>query len=278
VELNEARLVTSFFVGFLFAQMGSVTQVLWRNKLASTSTLGIDGLAVLIYLLTFFSQGLWLLPVILIFIGYVAKKSTQDDDLNSDKLIIMGMALNLAVGAIFSILQFFVVAMNIDFPTQIWFGQMRWVTMQKIYVILTMTFLWNIYLIKKRKIFVLNNLNPLYVLLSGIKISKEKIYFWFVLLIINFVLTYYFGVFTFLSLVFPHFLRFFSYFKGSILKEIFVGPLFCGVFLMLLDQLVWYYPIWGVEIPVGLLASIIGSFSLIFLLIQKVGRNLGKTS
>ncbi len=278
MELNEARLVTSFFVGFLFAQMGSVTQVLWRNKLASTSTLGIDGLAVLIYLLTFFSQGLWLLPVILIFIGYVAKKSTQDDDLNSDKLIIMGMALNLAVGAIFSILQFFVVAMNIDFPTQIWFGQMRWVTMQKIYVILTMTFLWNIYLIKKRKIFVLNNLNPLYVLLSGIKISKEKIYFWFVLLIINFVLTYYFGVFTFLSLVFPHFLRFFSYFKGSILKEIFVGPLFCGVFLMLLDQLVWYYPIWGVEIPVGLLASIIGSFSLIFLLIQKVGRNLGKTS
>jgi iron complex transport system permease protein len=240
--------------------------------------LGIDGLSVLIYLLTFFAKGLWLLPLILLFIAYVAKKSTQDDELNSDKLIIMGIALNLAVGAVFSILQFFVVAMNIDFPTQIWFGQVRWVTTEKIYVLTLITILWNIYLIKNRKAFVLNNLNPLYLMMSGMKGSKVKIYFWFMLLIINFVLTYYFGAFTFLSLVFPHFLRFFSYFKGSILKEIFVGPLFCGVFLMFLDQLAWFYPIWGVEIPVGLIASIIGSISLIFLLIQKVGRNLGKTS
>jgi ABC-type Fe3+-siderophore transport system permease subunit len=68
------------------------------------------------------------------------------------------------------------------------------------------------------------------------------------------------------------------FFKQRLDREILIGSLFSGLFLCFLDFLVYQFPVAGAEIPVGMLAAILGSCVLCYMVIfenylkQKLGK------
>jgi ABC-type Fe3+-siderophore transport system permease subunit len=75
-----------------------------------------------------------------------------------------------------------------------------------------------------------------------------------------------FGAFSFLGLIFPIIARRFWFKSADLWGELFPGAVVNGLFLLGIDALCYYFPIYGAEVPVGLIATAVGAVSLIFLL------------
>ncbi|MCE3013621.1 MAG: iron ABC transporter permease, partial [Proteobacteria bacterium] len=132
MDIDLLRLLTAFVVGAVLSFAGSLVQITTRNDLASPSTLGMDGVAVLMVMLSFLLQSLGLnfslthlalgLGVItLIVLSFFSSVFLKQRDLKI--VVLMGMSVNLLVGAVFSIMQFMAMAFNQKFPDQLWFGR-----------------------------------------------------------------------------------------------------------------------------------------------------------
>src|SRR5690554_130190 len=151
---ESVRLTASFCAGTLMSLMGSFIQLRSQNILASTSTVGMDSLSVL-WILLFHSLTVILgwevsfLPQMLLGIGvfvffgiYISKLTEKK--FNLQKLLLLGLALNLFVGALYSLWQFLFLAFNFEFPTELLFGHFRFVGMNEllpVVVILLLFFL-----------------------------------------------------------------------------------------------------------------------------------------
>ena len=82
----------------------------------------------------------------------------------------------------------------------------------------------------------------------------------------------FFGVFSFMGLIFPHLLRKLPWFAYDVGKELRFGPLFCGLLFVGLDFLCYDTPLFGAEIPVGLLSTVVGSLFITVLLVLDLNR------
>ena len=289
MEINSLRLLLAFFAGIFLTSSGSLTQNTTQNSLASPSTLGFDAIGVLSVLfahglLTFFSINISLevfsfLIFNLFFAGvYLFFRTIQLDSTKLDMkiIILIGLGFNLFIGAIFSVVQFLFIATNTKFPTGLWFGSFKFYSSYEIGIYLIVFVLLMLFLFK--------NLSSLRLISVGVPFArgvgvdvvaaqKRSLYISFYMtgLVISF-----FGVFSFISLVFPHILRLLPFIKHDMRKEFTLGALVGGLIMMLLDFLVYNFDFYGAELPVGMISSVLGSFVLIFLLSRNYFKSLQK--
>lgn len=270
------RLISSFVTGVLLSQGGSLIQLGTRNILASPSTLGFDGLAVL-WLLIFHSVAIffnlnnylvWSLALgipCFVFIGFLFPKLISGSS-KFEKIILLGITFNLLVGAVFSLWQFLFMAFNLPFPIELWFGHFRFASINTLLILLgaeSLIALGIMVYFKKLKMF---SVGPVMTTNWGLD-EKGLFRFLFVIVAVStFVVVNLFGSFSFLGLIFPIIARKLWFKKADLKGEIFYGSVLNGLCLMLVDYLCYNFPVYGAEIPVGLIATGIGAVSLILIL------------
>jgi iron complex transport system permease protein len=280
MEIDIVRLLIAFLCGYFLTVSGSLAQIVTNNKLASSSTLGFDGVGVLVILLaqffitflgfrypiehlSFFFFLILFMPICLISL------KTFKQNLNLSKIILIGLGFNLFVGGIFSIIQFLFLAINFEFPTGIWFGNFKFYD-DNVLWLFSSIFIIVFALVKKLSAnLAILSLGSSFAEGLGIRTAKiSKI-----ALLLSFFLTglvvSYFGVFSFIGLIFPHILRSFNFFKFDMKRELIIGPLCTGAVLSGLDFVCFQVPFYGAEIPVGMVCSVVGSFVLLLLLTKK---------
>lgn len=284
-DFDFLRIVAAFFVGFCLSISGSLTQHVTQNPIAGPSTMGFDAAAVVCVLFAFIFKSYFsftlsnevlgflffvlALPVFFIFLrifknfGYKALTT----------YILLGLCFNLFVGAIFSVMQFFFMSLNVEFPSGLWFGNLRFVNKESVLFIgIYGFFLYfiTIYLSKKLRLLSLGqgisknlSLNPRFLINSSLFLS----------LVTTVIVVNLFGVFSFLSLIFPLTLRSFPFFESKIKNEFLVGSLVVGLFLSVIDLLCYNFPVLGIEFPLGMVSSVVGSLVFMILLFKKFSMN-----
>jgi iron complex transport system permease protein len=270
------RMLCSFMVGMLLSQAGSLIQLGTRNILASPSTLGFDGLAVL-WLLIFHSVSLYFnlsYPIewtfvlgipLFIFIGLLFPQLLRGKS-KFEKIILLGLTFNLLVGAIFSLWQFLFMAFNLPFPVELWFGHFRFAGPMSLAILLVI----EVCVLVGMKVFwrdlKMFSIGPIMGLNWGLDEKRLFKFIFCAVALITLIVINLFGAFSFLGLIFPILARK-LWFKNSDLSGEFIrGSLFSGLSLMLIDSLCYFFPIYGAEIPVGLVVTGIGAVSLVCIL------------
>lgn len=268
------RLVSSFLCGLILSQTGSFIQIGTRNILASPSTLGIEGLSVLwillIHSLAMIAglEGEW--PVLLglpLFglVGYWIS-GLAGKDLKLERILFVGLAFNLLVGAVFSLWQFFFLAYNLPFPFEVWFGNFRFVRSEAIGLLLGFEILLLIFLKKHWKNLKLFSLGPVISQAHGGNTRGLYSYFFISSVAGTFLVISLFGAFSFLGLILPLVARKIWFPRYDMKGELLWGGVVNGLFFMGMDYICYRYPIMGAEIPVGLIASVLGAVCLIALI------------
>lgn len=268
------RSLAAFISGTLLSLSGSFIQLGTRNILASPSTLGFDGLSVLwllivhsLVLLTV--QELNLITLILLgvpfflVVGFYFSRFFKGEA-RFERVILVGLTFNLLVGAVFSLWQFFFLAFNIPFPMELWFGNFRFSNTSALLLLgvtLLGTFFGLRFYWRDLELYSLGSIAKGFSLRGGF-----IRYLYISVAIITFVIVALFGAFSFLALIFPILSRSLWFKRFDLRGEFVFGSLLNGALLMFTDLLCYYFPIYGAEVPVGLLVSIVGAVSLIALL------------
>jgi len=270
------RIVSSFLTGVLLSQSGSLIQLGARNILASPSTLGFDGLAIL-WLLIFHSLALFFnfnqsseislligIPFF-IFLGLMFPRFLKGNA-KFERIVLLGLTFNLLVGAVFSLWQFFFMAFNLPFPVELWFGHFRFASFNSMLILiateaLILVGMWGYF--PKLKMF---SIGPVMSMNWGLN-EKSLFRFLFVVVAVStFIVVNLFGAFSFLGLVLPIIARKLWFKKADLKGEFFYGSFLNGLSLMSIDLLCYHFPIYGAEVPVGLIVTGIGAVSLILIL------------
>jgi ABC-type Fe3+-siderophore transport system permease subunit len=276
MEYLALRMGCSFLVGCLLSQGGSLVQWGTRNILAGPSTLGMDGVAILwlmlFHLLGTFNSNLISGPTILLAgivfftgVGWLFSVNLKGKT-KYERIVLLGVTFNLMVGAIFSLGQFLFMAFNIPFPLELWFGHFRYVTSEALVglmllqLFILMGFRFYFSDLKKYSI------GPVMSLNWGLNESVIFRFSFISVSLITFIITYFFGAFSFLALIFPILARKFWFNRWDLKGEFIIGPVVNGLALMTLDYFCYEYPIYGAEMPVGLIITAVGALSLIVVL------------
>lgn len=285
MEIELSRVLLAFLVGYFLTVSGSLAQIVTQNNLASPSTLGFDGLAVVCIIMAQFV--LSALPYIfeievwsfLIFLGLLAliyifkhqfKQKTQlFVDQNIQLLILIGLGFNLFVGAIFSVIQFLFMALNLEFPTGIWFGNLKYHSLPYLWLFLIIFLFLQIFLLKIAPSLRVLSIGHEFALGLGIKVKRVQAESIFVSLFLTGLVISFFGVFSFLGLIFPHLLRLIPFFKYNMRNELLYGGILTGFIFSIFDVACYNFDIYGTELPVGMVSSVVGSMALLVLLIRK---------
>ncbi len=281
------RFMSAFMSGYLLTMTGSLVQMSTSNPLASPSTLGVHAICLANYLLFFMAHHFfphffiwdWFSPEmmtslsVLVYIFFIMKKSKSSNiyhsrfDLGSNRIILLGLCANLLIGAIFSILQFLMMAFRFELPSNLWFGSFKWSNSYLVWLLLVVC-LTHIFAINaNRKLMNYLELGPTYFL---IHYPKTQIFKWVAIscLLVSFITVPYFGIFSFVGIVFPHIFRSLKLFT-SYEQELIWGPVIGGLLFTLLDYGCYHFLLEGAEIPVGMLTGILGSLTLIFVTYKK---------
>lgn len=286
MELDYLRVLLTFFVGFFLMISGSLSQIVTNNKLASPSTLGFDGFAVLTILIAQFSLSaagvdyslelvsfvifitLFILVTLKVLSGY---KETQRISIQKSmqKIILIGIGFNLFVGAIFSIIQFMFMAMNMDFPSGLWFGNFRFVELPTLFLFIGVFVIVQFLVFNLSKKLRMISVGSDFAQGLGVDVLKVQKHSLIISLFLTGLSICFFGVFSFLGLIFPHIIRRLPLFKYNLKNELYYGPYIAGLFLSGLDILCYNLTIAGAELPVGMVSSVIGSFLLLLLLVRR---------
>lgn len=265
------RLSSAFLCGLILSQAGSFIQIGTRNILASPSTLGIEGLSVLwillIHTLTLASgiESEWIpltgLPVFAL-IGFVFSKFLGKD-IRLERILFLGLTFNLLIGAVFSLWQFFFLAYNLPFPVEVWFGHFRFVEPQGVLLLLGFEIVLLAFLGRHWRDLQLYSLGPEISRAHSADLKALYKYFFVISVCGTFLVLSLFGAFSFLGLIFPLIARKLWFRKFDLKGEVLFGSIANGFMFMFLDFLCYRFPVMGAEIPVGLIASVVGALCLI---------------
>ncbi|HLT23060.1 MAG TPA: iron chelate uptake ABC transporter family permease subunit [Bacteriovoracaceae bacterium] len=273
---ESVRLAASFCAGTLMSLMGSFIQLRSQNILASTSTVGLDSLSVLWILIfhsltvilgmtvPFYGQLALGIFIFVIFGIYISKLTEKK--FNLQKLLLLGLALNLFVGALYSLWQFLFLAFNFDFPTELLFGHFRFVSLDELFPVVVLLILFFAGLKRYWRELEIFSTGPEITRLAGINHQKMSRFFLVLSSVTIFLLVFLFGGFAFLGLVLPILSRGLWFRRFGLKGEFVLGGAINGVMFMLTDLICYSLPIAGAEIPVGLLSGVVGSLGLILIL------------
>lgn len=277
------RIIAAFLCGAMICLSGSLTQHASQNSLAGPSTLGFDGVAVICVLLAQFAKLLFVSDIriellgILFFIPVLAfllffsktfgKSLVKKLDIKA--FVLIGLCFNLFVGAIFSVIQFLFMALNLEFPSGLWFGNFRFMDTTLFLAVLmgfVLIYFLSFQIMRKLRVLSLGEGIVQNLAVDGEKVQRQAL---LISLTSTVICVNLFGVFSFLSLIFPLSVRSLPFFKSHLKREILIGSLLSGVFLSVIDFLCYNYPFQGIEFPVGMMSSVLGAFVLMALLLNE---------
>ena len=290
IEIEWARLLLAFFVGYFLTVSGSLSQLVTQNNLASPSTLGFDGLAVICiilgqFILTALNLSLsleivsFILFLFLFLCVYILRESFKSKEnfllkQNIQLIILIGLGFNLFVGAIFSVIQFLFVALNWEFPTGIWFGNFKFYSLSTLWIYLISFIGLQVVLLKLSPGLRLISIGHDFAQGVGLKVKRIQALSLFTSLFLTGLVISFFGVFSFLGLIFPHLLRLIGFFRKDMRNELLYGGILSGVIFSGFDLLCYNLDIYGTELPVGMVSSVFGALVLlVLLLIKQLVRN-----
>lgn len=284
MEVELFRIILAFICGYFLTVAGSLTQLVTHNDLASPSTLGFNGAAVLGVLISqtllnfdFVDMNIGplsflvtvIIAVTLFFVWKIWACSQAISVWGQSSLkniILLGLSFNLFIAAIFSVVQFLFISLNYEFPSGLWFGSFKQYEKADVYLFAVVFLLCWAWLRSNYKKVALLNLGDHFSLNLKVNIQHfRQLALALAFLLSSLVISYY-GVFSFLGLVFPHILRKLPWFKKNIAKELTLGPLLGGGVFSLLDLLCFNFNFYGAEFPVGLVASVAGAITLMVLI------------
>lgn len=270
------RFLCAFLTGVILSQSGSLIQMNSRNVLASPSTLGFDGVAIF-WILIYHSVMVFThadhpaailflagVPLFVVF-GWFFSRFMRTQ-VNINRLVLIGLTFNLLVGAVFSLWQFLFLAFNLPFPVELWFGHFRFAELISLLILLAteLIFIIGWFVFKKR--YYSFSLGKSISANIGHDYSGFQAFIFIFVAIGTFAVVSLFGAFSFLGLIFPLIARRFWFRNHDLWGELFPGSIVNGLFLLSIDALCYFFPIYGAEVPVGLIATAVGAVSLIFLL------------
>lgn len=282
MEHELLRFIFAFFGGYFLTLSGSLTQIVTLNKLASPSTLGFDALAALSiiasqYLIVFWGMthqlevvSFWFFSLLFVFMTlfFSLGKGRSKYRLDMDAIILMGLAFNLFVGAIFAVVQFLFFSLGQEFPSGLWFGNFRLFNDSYLFLFLMAFLAVQVFVVKVSSKLRLLGVGEAFAIGLGINVKRVQSICLFVSLFLTGIVISFFGVFSFLGLIVPHMLRTCRFFSKNIKRELALGPWVGGASLGGLDFLCYQFPFKGAEFPVGMVSSVLGSFLLISLLFR----------
>lgn len=277
-EFDILRFLTALAAGVLLSFAGSIVQITGRNELASPSTLGMDGAAVFIIMLTYLLEGFgWSLGnladtafvlglLMSAGIWILSRHTHWRSDGDFRVILLLGLSVNLFVGSLFAVMQFMAMAFNREFPEQLWFGRMQTLSPLGWGISLFVWLPLLAFMLRYRQSWKALLLGPGWC--RGLGVPVDQIIRGSLLL--AFVATLWvvtqFGVFSFLGLLGPLLLRQLSTYRGAPWREMTDGALLVGVFFALLDHVCFNLTFHGAEIPVGLPSALFGAAALVGLL------------
>lgn len=294
IDVNFVRLLIAFISGYFLSVSGSLSQLVTQNELASPSTLGLDAIVVLIILigqlsiaqlglnvsLEWFAFLIFIL-VFMIFSFTLIKKKTFNEKIDTivsdvSFIILMGLGINLFIGAIFAVMQFLFMSLNYQFPTGLWFGSFRYESLEilGLYILSFFTILISLRSISSDLRLIA--IGKEFATGLGVNVSKVENLSLIISLFCTGLVICFFGVFSYLGLLFPHILRMNKLFRKNMRYELSYGAILSGIFLASLDFICYNITFYGSELPVGMVSSVLGSFLLIILLIQKNYKKLNR--
>lgn len=290
IDYDLVRVFLAFFVGYFLTVSGSLSQVVTQNNLASPSTLGFDGLAVICIILAQFSLTAVKLSIpleimsFLIFICffsliYFTKDKFQSSSVfesrkNIQLIILIGLGFNLLVGAVFSVIQFLFIALNWEFPTGIWFGNFKFHSLSTLWVYLFVFVVLQFLLLRLCSALRLISIGHDFALGLSVKVKRVQDSSLLISLFLTGLVISFFGVFSFLGLIFPHLLRLFGFFRKDMRNELLYGSVLTGLVFCAVDTVCYNLDIYGTELPVGMVSSVAGALILLVLLLRKqISRN-----
>lgn len=285
IEFELSRLILAFICGYFLCLSGSLCQLVTNNHIASPSTLGMDALGVLVvicaqavivffgleYSLVAVSLFLTLISLTLLYFIFKVTNKKQNDiwsQFDVKKIVLIGLTFNLFVGAIFSVVQFLFMALNFEFPTGLWFGSFKQVDSAWLSFFCFLFIIIQIVVINKARELSLLNLGHNFVLGRNINASSLQRNSLILSLFLTLFVVIFFGVFSFLGLIFPHIIRSLKFFKINMRAEVVWGPYIAGLALCVTDILCFNYTYLGAEFPVGMVSGVIGAFLLILMLLK----------
>lgn len=278
------RALTSFICGAFLTLTGSLSQIVTQNPLAGPSTLGVNALIIFIVLIAHSIHAVlnlnyspeWLSLILTFVVGLSFLKSKTVDKKRvfvhnryigqMGKILLLGLALNLLVGAVFSLLQFLFMTYNLQFPTELWFGNFRFSDLPILILLIGLLIAVMLLIRKYSKDFQLMSIGSDFALGFGVKVNKRVKESLFLIYMLNAVVVSFFGVFAFIGLVFPHIIRSMPGFRTRRDWELKYGPFIGGAVFLLLDQICTHVSLSGSEIPVGMISGVVGSMVLIVII------------
>jgi ABC-type Fe3+-siderophore transport system permease subunit len=151
---------------------------------------------------------------------------------------------------------------NIRYPSDLFFGDFRTYSESKSVVLLLMTIIFSIVVYKFRHDWTIYCMGD--EIYRNLRDRPKKFIYSNLLLILfsTAIVTYFYGVFSLLGLLFPYIYR--SIFRSShVRNELMWIGLFSGCVLGWTDSLCYYVPIYSSELPAGLIVALLGPFVLI---------------
>lgn len=279
-KLRLPRIVIGILVGSALAIAGTILQGVTKNDLADSGILGINsGAALFVVIYIYFMNGnvydgisnltIFTMPIVALcgalFGAFLIYILAWKDGISSSRLLLIGIGINIAFTSILTIFQ-------LKFTTQefnrvmAWTSGSIWGTSWK-YVIAVLPFilLFMVLTIYKASYLDVLNLGDEISTGLGIKVERERRKLIIYAVILSGVATSVAGSISFLGLVSPHIAR---KLVGPKHKKLIPTAALIGTLMLLISDTISRNLLAPIEIPVGIVVSIIGVPYFIYLMLS----------
>jgi len=281
-ELRLPRMLAAFFVGAALSLSGVILQSILKNPLASPFTLGLSqgaafGASFSIIILSSTTISLSFLGdinlvVLGAFLGSIFASSvilllSLIKEINSESLILSGVAMASFFAALTMLLQYFASDNELASAVFWTFGDLSKGKYQEIIFLALITLFSLIFMLLKAWDFNAIIWDENYSKSLGVKTWSLRIYAIFIASLLSAVATSFYGVIGFVGLVAPHIIKIiYSHAKHHFLflASSFLG----GVFLMVSDLLAREI-LSPINLPVGILTAFVGVPLFLYIIIRK---------
>lgn len=280
-KIRLPRIVIAILVGIALATSGTILQGVTKNDLADSGILGINsGAALFVVIYIYIMNGnvydgisnltIFTMPIVAlagaIFGAGLIYLLAWKNGINSSRLLLIGIGINIAFTSLLTIFQ-------LKFTTQEFNRVMAWTSgsiwgasWKYVLAILPFILIFMILTIYKSRYLDVLNLGDEVSIGLGIDVEKERRKLIIYAVILAGVATSVAGSIGFLGLISPHIAR---RLIGPKHKNLIPVASFIGVFILLVSDTIARNIIAPMEIPVGIVVSIIGVPYFIYLMLSK---------
>ena len=280
LSIRLPRLLVGAFVAIALSTAGAILQTITKNDLADAGILGINsGAALFVVMYIYFLNGnvydgisdftIYTMPLVALcgalFGAFLIYALAWNKGINSSRLLLIGIGINTAFLALLTVFQ-------LKFTTQEFNRVVAWTngsiwgaTWKYVYIIAPFVILFGLYAFYKSRDLDVLNLGDEMSTGLGLDVEKERRKMLIVAVVLAGVATSVAGSIAFLGLVSPHIAR---KLVGPAHKKLIPVASLVGAFILLASDTIARNIFAPLEIPVGLVVSVIGVPYFIYLMLK----------